>query len=153
MKAQLLFPPLIDASVLWLASIGQVTLGVHLQKGWCLHLGAKTIFLSSPADMMPLLPLLEVGRVQFFDHLTRVGQWRSEYASAIPAFPEILLLRFAFESSVSEYWPSKAIDWLDGEPMLARELRESLRALLSQGWLPQRLRQRAQVVLKHSEQD
>jgi hypothetical protein len=56
-----------------------------------------------PADTMPLLSLLEVGKAQFFDHLNRVGQWRSEFAGAMRAYPEMLLLRFALKSSISEY--------------------------------------------------
>ncbi|WP_206957403.1 hypothetical protein [Trinickia acidisoli] len=104
--------------------------------------------LSKQEDVMPLLPLLEMGRVQFYEYLHRLAQTRTELAEAPQSFPAILLLKFAFESSVSDYWPLKALDWLDAGATVDSEIGESLRTLLSRPWVTQRLRQRAERAVK-----
>lgn len=110
-------------------------------------MGGQTIVLSNTDDMMPLLPLLEVGRVQFYEHLHNVGQNCIEIAGIVQSFPDALLLKFAFESSVSNYWPMKAMDWLETSGKIAPDIRESLRAMLKKSWTTQRLRHRAEEML------
>ncbi|KVD40577.1 hypothetical protein WS61_20465 [Burkholderia sp. ABCPW 11] len=51
------------------------------------------------------------------------------------------MLRFAFESSFSEYWPLKALDWIDGEQAIDPKVRESLRRMSEQRWVTQKLKQ------------
>lgn len=105
------------------------------------------VTISKPDDTMPLLPLLEIGRAVFYDHMSRAVQVCPELADATRSFPEMLLLKFAFESSVSDYWPLKAMDWLDLNVALVSELRGTLRTLLLQSWATQRLRQRVDTVV------
>ncbi|WP_081026152.1 hypothetical protein [Ralstonia solanacearum] len=147
MRTQLLFPPLATLPVVWLTAIGQVRLGFHVQDGWCIDVGGHATVLSKADDMMPLLPLLEVGRVQFCEHLHNVGKNRIELAGIVQSFPDALLLKFAFESSVSDYWPMKAMDWLEASGKIAPDIRESLRAMLKKNWTTQRLRHRAEEII------
>lgn len=148
MRAKLLIPPFFELPLVWLADIGKVRLGVHVQDGWCIDIAGRTRALSESEDVMPLLPLLEISRAQFYDYLRHLAQTTTELAEAAQSFPDILLLRFAFESSVSDYWPHKALDWLDTDTALDPQIGESLRTLLSRQWVTQRLRQRAEKALK-----
>jgi hypothetical protein len=133
----------------WLASIGSVRLGVHLQDGWCLNMRGQTRLLSKSEDMMPLLPLLEIGREQFYAHLYRVAQAVPELKEVSLSFPSILLLIFAFESSASDYWPLKALDWFDNEVSIDSKSHESLQFLLSQPKITQRLKQRVEKSIRY----
>jgi hypothetical protein len=147
MKTQMVFPPRVELQNTWLVNIGQIELGVGSRGQWCFRVGQRMETISKPDDTMPLLPLLETGRAAFYAHVSSSVQDRPELAEAARSFPEVLLLRFAFESSVSDYWPLKAMDWLDLNLDLVSELRGALRALLSQGWVTQRLRQRVNSVV------
>ncbi|AST85176.1 MULTISPECIES: hypothetical protein [Ralstonia solanacearum species complex] len=151
MKTLLLDPPLVTPQVFWLASIGQVRLGTNLHSEWCIGVGEWNTVLSKPEDMMPLLPLLEMDRLKFYGHLYKVAQDHAELAGIVQSFPEALLLRFSFESSVSDYWPMKAIDWIKATGKVTPDVRESLSAMLNKSWVPQRLRQRVEMLVKHSE--
>lgn len=148
MKAKLLFPPFFEPPTAWLVSIGNIRLGVHLLDGWCIEVRGQARVLSRSDDMMHLLPLLEMGRVQFYEYLYRVAQGRSELKEIPSSFPAILLLRFALESSVSDYWPLKALDWIEAETTVDSKIREDLRTLLSKPWVSQRLKQRVERALK-----
>ncbi|MHA6884530.1 hypothetical protein [Ralstonia pseudosolanacearum] len=150
MRALLLVPSSATFPV-WVAQIGQMTLGANLQGGWCIGMGERTILLSKPEDMMPLLPLLELNRERFYEHLHRVAEDHAELLGVMQSFPETLLLRFAFESSVSDYWPMKAIEWIETVHKIEPDVRESLRAMLSKTWVTQRLRQYVAVLIKRSE--
>lgn len=147
MKTRMIFPPRVEHQNIWLVSIGRIELGVGLRGEWCFRVGQRLVTISKPDDTMPLLPLLETGRTAFYDHVSRAVQVRPELAEAARSFPEVLLLEFAFESSVSDYWPLKAMDWLDLNSVLVSELRGTLRTLLSRGWATQRLRQRVDTVV------
>ncbi len=147
MKTQMIFPPRVEHQNTWLVNMGQIELGVGPRGEWCFRVGQRMQTISKPDDTMPLLPLLETGRAAFYAHVCRSVQDSPELAEAACSFPEALLLKFAFESSVSDYWPLKAMDWLDLNSDLVSELRGALRALLSQGWVTQRLRQRVNSVV------
>lgn len=144
MRVKLLIPPSFELPILWLAGIGIIRLGVHLRDGWCIDVEGRTKALSQQEDAMPLLPLLEIGRATFYEYLHRVAEIRNELADAIQSFPATFLLKFAFESSVSEYWPLKALDWVNAEAAVDPEIGESLQKLLSRPWVTQRLKQRAE---------
>lgn len=148
MNAELLFPPQIDHASCWLLAINKVRIGIHPQEHWCIDVAGKMMSLKSTDDMMPLLPILDVGRRPFFEHLDRVAKWCPELEAWVNAFPEELLLKFALERSVSDYWPSKALDWACAEPALKATLRESLKVVLTQRWLSQRFRQRVELVYR-----
>ncbi|AJC21060.1 hypothetical protein [Pandoraea pulmonicola] len=148
MKVELLFPPLEEDSIFWFVKIGKLKIGIINKNVWCLGLGDVVRSPLDFEDMMPLLPLLEVSRRGFIEYFERVGRLRPEIAGMIQTFPETLLLKFACEKSVSDYWPSRAIEWINAEPILAEKLSKSLFDLLKQGWLPQRLRQQVSEVVR-----
>lgn len=145
MKVQSIFPS-DSESILWLIAVGQVKLGIDATCGWCLQLGSRVVMLKTRDDMVPLLPLLEMGRAQFFAHIVNVMKQHPKYIVFV--FPEVFLLQCAFETSVSDYWPNKAIDWLDADSSILEELRESLLSLMHQRWVGQRLKQRIVRKLK-----
>jgi hypothetical protein len=150
MRAKLFIPPSFELPNVWLAGIGKVRLGVHLKDGWCIDIAGRTRALSEPEDVMPLLPLLEMSRAQFYEHVRHLAHTTPELAKATQSFPDVLLLRFAFESSVSDYWPHKALDWLDTDTALDPQIGDSLRALLGRPWATERLKQRAEQALKRA---
>ena len=150
MRATFLIPPLFEPPIAWVANLGNVRLGVHLQGEWCVEIGGRTRVLSRPDDTMPLLPLLEMSRTEFYECLHRIAQTTVELVDVPTSFPSDLLLRFALDSSVSEYWPLMALDWIDAETTVGSQIRESLQSLLSKPWLTQRLKQRAEMVVKRN---
>jgi len=150
MNITLLDPPIFELPFTWLASIGNLRLGIRQRDEWCTDIRGKTTILSNPADMMPLLPLLEIGKTAFYEHLSHVEQTYADLSNASQSFPAVFLLRFAFESSVSDYWPLKAIDWLDADGTIEPTLRESLRDMLSKPWLTQHLKHRVERVTKRT---
>ncbi len=95
-----------------------------------------------------MLPLLELSRSIFYCHLEKVAQAVPDLPGT--AFPEMLLIKCAFETSVSDYWPQKAMDWLDAGANIPEELQHSLRVLTKQRWASQRLRHRAMSILRKS---
>jgi len=145
MKIENIFPSFSE-SILWLIAIGQIKLGIDATSGWCFQLGTRVIMLKTRDDMIPLLPLLEMGKTKFFAHLVNISEQYPKYAVFV--FPEELLLKCAFETSVSDYWPNKAIDWLESDSGVSEELRESLKLIMHQRWVGQRLKQRIARRLK-----
>ncbi|WP_157692778.1 hypothetical protein [Burkholderia sp. ABCPW 11] len=141
MKVELLSPSVIDESPIWLVCIGNVLLGINCNHQWCIDVNGKERLMLTPDDTMPILPLLEVGRGRFFEHLRLFESERGNSLGLVESFPTSLLLRFAFESSFSEYWPLKALDWIDGEQAIDPKVRESLRRMSEQRWVTQKLKQ------------
>ncbi|WP_175818884.1 hypothetical protein [Burkholderia sp. BCC0419] len=142
MKVELLFPPILENSSVWIVRVGNVQLGINFGHRWCINTGGEGRLIQTPNDMMPMLPLLEIGRGDFYEHLLHIESSWGKLLELTESFPESLLLRFAFDSSFSDYWPIKALDWLDNESSIDSEVMESLRRISGQRWVSQNLRQR-----------
>lgn len=150
MKVQLCAPHT-DESGIWILEIGQVKLGLSLQSGWSVRLRDETRAIVEPQDMTLLLPLLEMGRQSIYSHLQAISNEAPDIGPRVMAFPETLLLRCALETSVSEYWPLKGIEWLDSSPNLVGQLGDVLRDLQKRSWATQILKQKIKSALKKSQ--
>lgn len=147
MKVQLCVPQK-DESGIWFVEIGQAKLGLSIQSEWALRLRDETRVIVEPQDMIFLLPLLEMGRQSIYSHLQVIANDTPDIAPRVMSFPETLLLRCAFETSVSDYWPLKGIEWLDSCPNLVSQLEDVLCDLQTRSWATQILKQKVKSTLK-----
>ncbi|WP_156876276.1 hypothetical protein [Rhodoferax antarcticus] len=143
--------PQAHASGIWIVNVGRTKLGLSLQSGWSLQLRGETRVIATPNDMIFVLPLLEMGRQSIYAHLQVISKEVPDIGLRVMAFPETLLLRCAFETSVSDYWPLKGIEWLDASPNLVSQLGGVLRDLQKRSWATQILKQKIKSTLKKSQ--
>lgn len=150
MTVQLCMPQT-DESGIWIVEVGKTKLGLSPQSGWSLQLREETHAMATPQDMIFVLPLLEIGRPAMYSHLQAISSEMPDIGPQLMAFPETLLLRCAFETSVSDYWPLKGIEWLDSSPNLVGQLGDVLRDLQKRSWATQILKQKVKSTLKKSQ--
>lgn len=136
-----------DKSGIWIVEKDGVRLGLSHESGWVLRIRDQTRSIIEPQDLMFVLPLLEAGRPTIYSHLHAIAQEHPDIGLRVLEFPEILLLRCAFETSVSDYWPLKAIEWLDSHPSMISKLRGELDDLLQHSWATQRLKHKVKLTL------
>lgn len=137
-----------EASNIWILESDELALGVSSDSGWTLRLRGENFPLRQAKDMVFLLPVLEMKRQLLHAHLRRVVEHSPDMASCLRDFPEALLLSCAFEMSVSDYWPLRAVEWLESAPHLVASLEGPLSALHSQLWATQMLKQKIRSILK-----
>lgn len=147
MKAKLIAPQT-DKSGIWIVEMDGVRLGLSHHSGWVVQIRDETRAIVEPQDLMFVLPLLETGRQTMYSHLQAISQDAPDIGLRVLEFPEILLLRCAFETSVSDYWPLKGIEWLDSFPSLVGQLGDVLRDLQKRSWATQILKQKIKSTLK-----
>ena len=135
-------------SHLWAAEIGRAKLGVHQEDGWCMLLDNKIVLIDSEERCMPLMPVLEVDKRQFFDFLQSVANSNEAFSGVIAKFPKKLLLKHVFHTSFSGYWPEKALIWLFDDKDLQLALRAELMRFAENKVMPQGARQKAKKILK-----
>lgn len=140
--------PQTDESGIWIVEVGKTKLGLSPQSGWSLQLREETHAMVTPQDMIFVLPLLEIGRPSVYSHLQEVSNEMPDIGPRLMAFPETLLLRCAFETSVSDYWPLKGIEWLDSSPNLVAQLGGVLCDLQKRSWATQILKQKVKSTLE-----
>lgn len=140
--------PQTDESGIWIVKVGRTKLGLSPQAGWSLQLREETHSMATPQDMILVLPLLEIGRPSTYSHLQAISNETPDIGPQLMAFPEILLLRCTFETSVSDYWPLKGIEWLDSSPNLVGQLWDVLSDLQKRPWATQILKQKINSALK-----
>lgn len=140
--------PRADELGIWILEIGRVTLGLSRELGWSLRIGKEVRAIEGTQDMTLLLPLLEIGRQPIYRHLQLVANENPDIGPEVMAFPETLLLRCAFETSVSAYWPIKGVEWLDFCPHLVDRVADLLRKLQKRSWASQILKQKIKSTLR-----
>jgi hypothetical protein len=140
--------PQTDESGIWIVRVGRAKLGLSPQFEWSLQLREETHAMATPEDMTFLLPLLEIGRSSMYSHLQAISNEMPDLGPQLMAFPETLLLRCAFETSVSDYWPLKGIEWLDSSPGLVDQLGDVLSDLQKRSWATPILKQKVKSTLK-----
>lgn len=133
---------------LWLFEIGNKLLGVEHLNGWCMSLGERIIYFNTEKKCNSLLPILEIDYEKLQLHLNNTIEKIPSYASDISTFPKILLLKHAFHDSVSDYWPGKALAWLDADPAISIYFETELTTFLQDKSMPQTARQQANKILK-----
>lgn len=132
----------------WVAEIGRARFGFHQSDGWCMQMNDKISFIDSEDRCDPLLPVLELDKHVFFEHLQNIASSNEELSSAMAAFPEELLLKHAFHSSFSGYWPERALAWLAENAVLQPAFKSELTRFADNVVLPQQARQKARKILK-----
>lgn len=107
-----------EGGAIWVVNVGRVHVGVDSAGTWFIDLNQNVHTVKLPRDTMPLLPILELDRDNFFDDLKRIANEFPDFENQVASFPENLLIELALDTSVSEYWPSKALNWIEGAPAL-----------------------------------
>jgi len=136
-----------DSPYFWIAEIGRAKLGIHQVDGWCMQLNDKISFFDSEDRCDPLLPVLELDRHLFFEHLHNIASSNEVLSQVIGEFPKELLLKHAFHSSFSAYWPEKALAWLDEDVALQPAFKSELIRFTDNTVMPQQARQNAKKIL------
>lgn len=148
MKAEFMSSPIVKENTIWIVNIGRVRVGVDLTGAWSVDLNGNVRAVKSPEDTMPLLPILELDRVHFFDGLEGIAREFPDFENKVASFPENLLIEFALDSSVSEYWPSKALNWIESDPALVLIFSACMKKIIDRKWVTQSIKQRIKRLIK-----
>lgn len=133
----------------WIAEIGRVKLGVHEANGWCMQLDDRISSIDSEDRCDPLLPVLELDGPAFFEHLKGIADSNRFLSKFMEDFPTELLLKHAFHSSYSAYWPKRALAWLINDYALQSSLKIELERFADNKLMPQQVRQRVKKILNN----
>lgn len=149
----MIFPETQHASVMaeycWLLTIDGRQLGVHLHNGWCMDIDGQMACIDEEYKCVRLLPLLERAPATFAAQLQLAEQTYPAFAASIASFPKLMLMKHVFHTSVSGYWPERALAWLADDASLQPALRHELDAFAHNKVMPQDLRQRAKRMLRN----
>jgi len=148
MKINLLSAPVVVPPYGWLVYMDLRKLGVHERDGWCMQLDERIVFFDSEEKCVPLGPILEIGWAEFSEFLSRAQILLPSHADLISSFPKALLLKHIFHSSVSAYWPEKALGWLEADKGLQKMFKSELQNFAENTANPQQARQRAKRILR-----
>lgn len=147
MIIKFIFPPE-SSGIIWFVEFENIKLGVSPDCGWLIDFKDDIKPIVNPKNMIFLLPLLEIGRQKIYDHLAELAKVRKD-VDVVGTFPESMLLKCAFEHSVSDYWPIEGLKWLELSPyQLTGSLKDTLTELQKRSWATQPLKQKIKFVLK-----
>lgn len=147
MKPVLIVPPIEALPYCWLFQIGLNKLGVHQQDGWCIKMQDHVLLIDSEEKCVLIEPLLEIDLDIFVKFLDDVKSLIPLYAASIDQFPKVLLLKYVFNTSVSGYWPDKALPWLIADPSAQNPIYDQLVKFAENKGMPQRARQQVRKIL------
>ena len=134
--------------MIWFIDFEEIKLGISSNSVWHVNFKGSVRAISEAKDMIFLLPILEVGRQKIYDRLAELVQARKDI-DAVGTFPETMLLKCAFELSVSDYWPLEGLKWLEASPgQLTDVFADTLAQLQKRSWATQRLKQKSKFALK-----
>jgi hypothetical protein len=148
MDIQFLIPPVQASECLWLLQFDRRKLGVHKVAGWCMQLDGRTVSIDSEEKCVPLIPVLELEEAKFVEFLREMEKAYPEFAARIHEFPKGLLLKHVFHTSVSGYWPEKALTWLVNDRALQSSFTKELEVFSTNRVMPQRARQIANKLVR-----
>lgn len=147
-------PPTVEPPYCWLFARNEQKIGVHKTKGWCTQLRKETpLFFDIEEKCVLILILLELEPHDFDRYLASAGNLVPGFADSIEHFPLTYLLKHAFHASVSDYWPEKALTWLDTKPDVQHDLSAELENMLTNKAMSQSLRHRVRRMLRHLQRD
>ena len=142
-------PPTKEQAYCWLFARNQQKIGVHQSKGWCTQLRDESpVFFDTEDKCVLILILLELEPAAFERYLVDASSAVPEYANSIKRFPLMKLLKHAFNQSVSDYWPEKALLWMNAKPDLQRPLASELEHMMHNKAMSQSLRHRIRRMLR-----
>lgn len=140
--------PIVDPYC-WLVEMGSSRLGVHISNGWCMELSdGRLITFDSERWCTPLGPILDKDAKTFFDFLDSAAAAYPAYAESIHSFPTRLLIAYILQTSVTGYWPEKALEWLIFDKPIQPLLKDELEKFIEKKNMPQGARQKAKRILK-----
>ncbi|MRW83007.1 hypothetical protein GJ698_02740 [Pseudoduganella sp. FT26W] len=149
MKVALTPPAIEQHAYYWLFQRNQQKIGVHVVNGWCTQLREEEpLYFDADERCVLLMILLELTPGEFTQHLADAKRLRPEYSENIKHFPLTRLLGYTLHSALSDYWPSKALDWLDEHVALQHLLANELDYTSTNKSLSQSLRQRAKRMVR-----
>ena len=113
-----------------------------------MKMGEQMLLLDSEDKCIPLEPILEVDENLFFKFLQDARKEFPTYADSIDRFPKVMLLKYAFHTSYSGYWPQKALTWLNADPGIQNLFQKELEIFAKNKVMPQGARQQARAILQ-----
>ena len=138
-----------SSGIIWLIDIKGLWLGVSSDRRWLTNYKGDIETIVDSIDMIPLLPLLEIGRQKTFEQLSEISKDRRD-VDVVGTFPEAMLLKCTFEHSVSDYWPMQGLQWLESSPRsLISSLEDTLDELQKNRAATQPLRHKIKRILKN----
>jgi hypothetical protein len=132
----------------WLLVIDSRPLGVHLHDGWCMQIKGQTVFFDEEYKCVHLLPVLEKDPATFSAQLRLAERSHPSFASSIKNFPKKMLLKHVFHTSVSGYWPERALSWLTYDTTVQPALKQELEGFSRDKIMPQSLRHQARKIVQ-----
>jgi hypothetical protein len=154
MNVFLIQPTFEGSSLCWLFERDDQKIGVHKTEGWCTRLrDEKPIFFSNEERCMLIMILLELKVSEFDEHLGQAARLAPEFASSIQQFPLKMLIKHVFHSCYSDYWPEKAMNWLDEKPQLLPLFVDELEHMYTHKVMSQSLRHRARSMWRSVTRD
>jgi hypothetical protein len=149
MKIIFLTPRIDTTPYFWLIDMGTRKLGLHKSNGWCMELpDGRLIFFDSEEKCVPLGPILETDEQTFNEFLEKIVASNPDYSESIKKFPKELLLKHIFHTSVTGYWPERALAWLASDRDLCPLFRDELEIFIKNKKMPQGARQKAKKLIK-----
>lgn len=147
-------PPTIQQPYCWLFARNEQKIGVHQTEGWCTQLRDEApLFFDMEDKCVLILILLELEPAIFERYLGDASSAVPEYANSIKHFPLMKLLKHVFHQSVSDYWPAKALTWMDANPDLQPCLASELENMVGNKAMSQSLRHRARGMLRQLQRE
>lgn len=125
-----------------------VKFGTTTDGKWISTIKDQTNKITPPDNILSLLPILELDRDFVHEKILQIQSTNHRIPHIDTSFPELDILKAAIISSVSEYWPEKALNWIESDPNLASALRESVELLAQKEWAPQKLKHRCKKILR-----
>lgn len=136
----------------WLFQRNLRRIGVHRTDGWCTQIrDEKPIYFDREEKCVLLLILLELTMSEFNQCLANAKHEAPDYADSIQRFPLTMLLQHTLCSEMSDYWPARALDWIDACSDILPELKDALAYATGNKALSQSLRHRARRMWRISQ--
>lgn len=142
-------PPRDDPPFCWLFESPSQKIGVHLSKGWCASIREEApIYFVTEDKCIGLFILLDLNKAELRTFLSEAACNAPQYGESIRSLPISLMLKSIFRTSYSDYWPAKALDWLEDAPELLPAFVDELEYMVSHKVMSQALRHRARRMLR-----
>lgn len=151
MKIELLDPTVVVDQYCWLVRLGELQLGVDTLGAWCMQRQNGDVFyFDFPGSYVPLEPILELEPSELSTFLQRAAANHPLFGKAILNFPMLALVKHTFDSAYSDYWPTRALAWINAEKHILPYLREELERFENNKVMSQSARQQAKNLLKQA---
>lgn len=131
--------------------IGEAKLIFNNELNWLVSYKNETLSffeLNNPQPLYFLYPLFEADKALVYAHLNAVAQRYLFKKEISTDFPELVIMQHVLEHSVTDYWPLKALEWLESSSNFNVQIKDQLNALHQKSWASQKLKHKARFLLK-----